>query len=138
MNPTELRRAAERCKLDLTQQVSPDYNDTEDRLAIANYVLSTVREDDGEAITRGWLDSIGFYQDESDVIRHERWVYPENKYDDDQENIDNTVLCFICIQGNKWGFEIKHADQTGSDGHGCGTFETRGQLRRLLEGLGVS
>lgn len=103
MTPTELRRMA----TDLLNDVGCAHA----YKALAQYVLDTVREDDGETITKEWIESLGWtkidrpavYIDQSGAVEYQSWA--------------NTICC------RGWG--RPHV-------------QTRGQLRRLLEGLGVT
>lgn len=72
MIPTEVREAAERCRTKWTatsksfdENLRPHMAYLEDLSTLADYALSLIRPDDGEAIDETWLRSVGFSLDGS-------------------------------------------------------------------------
>ena len=140
MEPTELRRAAERCRDNSVAQnaavrrgCSPHEwewsQEQQEEMArycleashCVDHILSTVREDDGEAVTEEWLRSL---------------PHTQGKYPDDI--IIGPVVRMIVRNAqspsnSRWdwcvgSYQIPEEHKP----------RTRGQLRRLLEGLGIA
>jgi len=111
MTPTELRRMA----TDLLNDVGCAHA----YKALADHILSTVREDDGEKVTGEWLTEM------FNTSLYYGWI------------VNKT----LCIWNTRKGHSLYTRDDPGADADKesmriC-ILKTRGQLRRLLEGLGV-
>lgn len=110
MTSDELRKAAERV---LDGYVAPDSTQFMlDARAVADAYLATVREDDGEAISREWLLESGWCHWDSHYYFH------RNDMPDD-----------FCIVACSAGLNLRFGD------HYERLNPTRGQLRNLLTAL---
>lgn len=119
MTPKELRAAAEQllrldCECDSYHGHRCEKCKT--FTPLARHIIATVREDDGEPVTTEWLIEV---------------VPGEPDFDDDCFMVGNDIS--ICKLGDvaKYGWEVWcHEYELGS-------VKTRGQFRRLCEGLGI-
>ncbi len=90
-------------------------------IEMCDHILATVREDDGEAITEKWLDT--FAKREVDGV----WNIDTKKMRND---------AWVIKQKDRW--ELSWQDyEDNTHGEWPYLLKTRGQLRRLLESLGL-
>lgn len=124
MNAKELREAAYRrwkqAHKELIDYELEDHDDPgmkshwEDMLEMSRHILATVRDDDDEPVTAEWLVSVGIiYSEFHDVF-----------YSEDEA---------IELVQHSQEFMIREADASLGV-----TVKTRGQFRRLCEGLGIT
>jgi len=153
MTPTELRLFAERCRDNSVAQNAAIWRgcsphewewsqEQQEEMArycleasrCVDYVLSTVREDDGEQVSRKHLEELGFYRP-MQVASADCYVWPSEDTTAPKAATYIPLVSIEFVRGkfgvlttivSVYGYAKEHQKYTV------------GQLRRLLEGLGLS